>query len=788
MNALDQRTLETLDWQSVLLHLSKAARTERGAARALEFPLVSTREAAEALYTQVREVQLLEDEGERIPVGAIHDIEAFARRTEQGQVLEVVELAAVGRTLDALDDLRIWVLERDEDAPLLADRMQAMQLDPEMTEALVYSFDDRGQLSESTYPELGELRERIAGLHRRVQSTLEALLRDPEMAPLLQDNFVTQRSDRYVLPIKVEAKRKGLGIVHDTSKSGETVFVEPAEVVELNNRLRIAEAELERAIRRILQRLSMLLARHVEPVVEALELAVVVDLACARAELGRSLKGTMPIIGRGGVIHLLEARHPVLTLRGLDVVANDLDLNAEQRGLILSGPNTGGKTVALKTLGLAALFVRAGVPFPAKEGSRIDVFSDVIADIGDLQSVEGDLSTFSGHLLVLKEILGRAKPGTLVLLDEVAVGTDPAQGAALARAVLERVVDLGSRVGVTTHYTDLKAFAAADPRFANAAVGLEDGVPTYRVRKDAVGLSHAFSTARRMGLDAGLVDQAESFLDETQLKAGSLLEDLEDQREELDKLQRQLATKRDNLAKREKELERAKAKVERRAKALAEREAKETLERLAAAESQVKTLVAALQKNPNLRDAGKALETVRALKGKVAVPQPQRESAPPPRNLEKGDRVRVKGAGRVGTVLGPPRKGRVEVEVNGMKVRAKLTELTLLDGRPAAPKPAPKPVMTAPAVEVSSGGGVRTSRNTLDLRGKRADEALEEAEYFLDRLLRHGESVGWILHGHGTGALKQAVRRWLPRQKSAGSWRPANADEGGDAYTRVELK
>ncbi len=790
MNPLDIRTLDTLDWQSVLQHLSSACRTQRGAAHALVLPLVQDGASCDALYTAVQEVEALEELGERIPVGSVGEIEPFVRRTEAGQVLEAVELAAVGATLNALDDLRIWLMERDEQGPTLADEMQAMALDPELTERLVYSFDERGQLSESMYPELFELRERITSIQRNVTNTLERLLRDPEMQPLLQDRFVTQRSDRYVLPIKVDAKRKGLGIVHDTSSSGETLFIEPAEVVELNNRLRIAQTDLERAIRRILIQLSSLVGRFVEPILAALDLAVQVDLACARMQLGRTLKGIIPERGRGGVIHLIQARHPVLALRGLDVVANDLDLNAKQRGLILSGPNTGGKTVALKTLGLAALFVRAAIPFPAEKGTRIDVFSDVIADIGDLQSVEGDLSTFSGHLLVLQEILTRIQPGTLVLLDEVAVGTDPTQGAALARAVLERVVDAGARVAVTTHYTDLKAFAAADGQFANAAVGLEDGQPTYRVRKDAVGLSHAFSTARRLGMDPSIVDHAESLVDESQIKAGALLEELENQRAEIDKLHRDIATKRDNLARREKELERAKSKVERRAQQLAEREARGALSRIQGAEDQVKALVAALQKDPNLRDAGAALQGIRKVKDQVKLPSAEPAViAPPPRPIRVGDRVRMRGVGRVGIVAAKPRKGRVELEVGGLKVQAKLAELVLLTETPKAkPKASVIPsVQQRPAVEAGA-GGVRTQRNTLDLRGQRADEALEETSRFLDRMLQSGEPIGWVLHGHGTGALKKALRNWLPRQKEVERFRPANADEGGDAYTRVELR
>ena len=792
MNPLDTRTLDTLDWQTVLQHLSSACRTHRGATHALNLPLVQDGAACDALYTAVQEVEALEETGERIPVGSVGEIEPYVRRTEQGQVLDAVELAAVGSTLNALDDLRIWLMERDEEGPLLADQMQAMSLDPELTERLIFSFDDKGQLSESMYPELAELRERIISIQRNVTNTLERLLRDPEMQPLLQDRFITQRSDRFVLPIKVDAKRKGLGIVHDTSSSGETLFIEPAEIVELNNRLRIAQSSLERAIRRILVQLSALVGRYVEPIMAALDLAVQVDLACARMQLGRTLRGTIPERGRGGVIHLLQARHPVLALRGLDVVANDLDLNAQQRGLILSGPNTGGKTVALKTLGLAALFVRAGIPFPAETGSRIDLFSDVIADIGDLQSVEGDLSTFSGHLLVLQEILTRICPGTLCLARRGRRRNRPNPGCGFGA----RCVGAGG-AGRSSGRGDHPLHRPEGLRGCQPPVRQRSGWagktvnPTTGSARTPWGSPTAFSTARRLGMDPSIVDHAESLIDETQVKAAALLEELEAQRAEIDKLHRDLSTKRINLARREKELERAKANVERRAQQLAEREAKGALSRIQGVEDQVKALVAALQKDPNLRDAGCGLKGnppgQRPSQGPISGPLPPYPSPPDPSKW--GDRVRMRGVGRVGVVSSKPRKGRVELEVGGLKVKAKLAELVLLLD---TPKPKARPSVLSsvqPRSTVEAGaGGVRTQRNTLDLRGHRAEEALEETSRFLDRMLQTGEPVGWVLHGHGTGVLKKALRTWLPKQKEVEKFRPANADEGGDAYTRVELR
>ena len=790
---LDARTLDTLDWPVVLERLALHCRTLRAARAASRLPLARDLDSVRAQYAGVRELRALVEEGETLPIGAITDIEEALDRAAHGAVLEPAELASVARCLVALERLRLWLQERGEQAPTLALLVEDVALDPVLVEELAQSFDERGELSERRYPDIGELRRRILSFHSRIRETLDGLLKGRELEGLLQDKFVTQRGDRYVLPIRAEARRKGLGIVHDTSKSGETVFVEPGEVVELNNKLRLAEAEQRRLVQRILTVLSGLLARHADSVRVALDCAVQVDLTLARLTLGEELGGVEPVLGQEGVIALEQMRHPVLVLRGLEVVANDLRLDAQAAGLILSGPNTGGKTVALKSLGLAALMVRAGVPVPAREGSRVDLFTDVLADIGDLQTVEGDLSTFSGHLLVLNALLARRGPDVLVLLDEVAVGTDPSQGAALARAVLEELVEAGCRVAVTTHYTDLKAFASTDPRFRNAAVHLVEGRPSYEVKADAVGLSHAFSTARRLGMEPALVDRAEACLDEEQRRVGRLLEELEEQRVEALERKAQLEATQARLAKRERQLEQAWEKIRGKSRKLAEDEAAQALARLKKTEERVVGLIASLQRDPSLRRAGSTLEQIRKAAQEVKPRQEPVAAPPPPRPIQVGDRVRVGSMGKSGKVVSAPRKGRLEVDFKGIKTRVKLADCVLLDAhgqrKPSAPPRPPrvKPVPQHEGIGAAGIGEVRTERNTCDLRGQRADEALETLELFLDRLVLAGEPVCWVLHGHGTGALKQAVRRWLPRSAHTRAWRPADTDEGGDAFTRVEL-
>lgn len=775
---LDRRTLDTLDWPAVVAAVGLRCRTVRGASAGL--PLARDRDAVRALYASVAEIQAIENADETLPIGAISDILSAVERASTGAILEAEELNAAGRCLWAMEHLRCWV--QDRDLPVLQGLCAPIDVDPALLEELVGSFEENGQLSDRRYPELGELQRRIQGFHGTIRTTLDDLLKSKDMEGILQDKFVTQRGDRYVVPVRAEARRKGLGIVHDTSGSGETVFVEPAAVVELNNKLRIAEAELSRSIARILRGLSVLLGRFLEPISRSLDAAVEIDLAQARHRLGEDWEGVIPEVGRGGVIRIVQGRHPVLTLREIDVVPNDVALDEDCRGLVLSGPNTGGKTIALKMLGSFALLARAGVPVPAKR-ARVDHFEEVLADIGDLQSVEGDLSTFSGHVLVLRGLLDRARPGALILLDEIGDGTDPAQGSALARAVLEVLVDRGARVGVTTHYTELKAFAEADPRFRNAAVHLEEGKPSYRLRLDAVGLSHAFTTARRLGLDAAVVDAAEAHLDHNQREVGRLLEELESRRVETMLAEERAAELEKQVRAQQKKLEERWEQIRGKSHALAEKEAAQALARLKGAEAEVKAIIAALQRNPTLQGAGRDLARVRDVQQRIAPAKPE---APvivdPPKSVSAGDRVRVVSIGKKGRVLGPAKKGRVEVDIGGLRTRVKLNDLQLLD----APKP--PPAVAKAAERTDSGlGELRTERNTCDLRGLRADEALETVERFLDKMVLVNESTGWILHGHGTGALKTAVRQWLPSSSYSSGWRPANEDEGGDAFTRVAL-
>jgi len=775
-----------LDWPVVRAALAEHALTSLGTERALALSPLPDVASVRRAHAAIAEWHLLEDEGVLVPLGGVEDVRPELRRALKGDVLEGQDLLGVAASLGALADTHRALQSAGDEAPTLAALSDQVRLDTFLLDEIRYSFEPNGTLSPRKYPELAELRDAIQSLHSQVRSTLDGLVKGDSFGDLLQDRFWTVRDNRYVLPIKAHAKRWDLGIVHDTSGSGQTVFVEPHAVVELNNRLRLAEGKLRAAEHRILATLTRQLATVADDALTSLGVAAGLDLVAARAGLARTLEATRPIVERAGRIDLHDARHPVLALRGVPVVPNDLSVTDTKPVLVLSGPNAGGKTVALKTLGLCALLVQHGCYIPAKEGSRVDLFDAVLAAIGDQQTVEADLSSFSAHLVTLKKMVDGAAPHQLVLLDEVASGTDPAQGAAIARAVLEHLADHDTRVVVTTHFGPLKGLSAVDERFAIAAVQYSEGSPSYRVIPGATGESHALSIARRMGLPQPLLQRADQLLGEG---AGGLritLEALDAQRAELDATQQrlealeaQLEVERQALAKREDALKT-------RSKALEAKGAKAYLDRLKKAETAIGQVVAQLQANPThkgVKAARASLGALEALAPKAPKPAPPTSTDDAP--LAEGDRVRLLRLGKTGDVVSVG-GGGIQVRTGGLVVKAKRKDLERIG---AALPPQPQGTATFVPVERDTVlfDVARHDGNTLDLRGQRVDEAIASCEGFFDRMTLRGIDIVFLLHGHGTGALKSALRSELRHNSYVKDYAPASEEQGGDAFTVCSL-
>lgn len=813
------RTLSSLDWPFVVAELASNARTSAGRRAIEELPLLGDAPAITTCFDAIDEVHgLVANRAGAPPVGGVEDIAEALERAARGDVLDLEDLGAARATLRTLSELARFLAKNAATAPTLVVLGSGIALERRLCATFEAALDEHGALSEVTYPVLGQLRRRIASLERRMHSVLEELIESADYADLLQERYVTIRDGRFVLPIKSQAKGMGLGIVHDSSRTGQTVFVEPAQVVPIGNERRVAESDLKAEDRRIRTELSQLLADHATSLREALEAATDLDVACARADFASRLGAVRPRVGGDGVVDLRHARHPVLALGGESVVANDLTLTAAHPILVLTGPNAGGKTVAMKTIGLCALLVRAGCFVPAAAGSRIDLFPSVFADIGDMQTVHEGLSSFSAHLTTLREMLASAGAGTLLLLDEIAAGTDPAQGGPLARAVIERFADVGARIVVTTHYAQVKAMAADDPRVEVSALEYRDGKPTYRVVPGTAGESHALSAALRVGLEASVVERARTLMDEGDRALHEALTALEDERTRAAEAEKKASAAAAALEARERTLAAREEAIRVRARAMEEKESKAFVDRLRAADAEVRRVMDELRESRSQESAGKARQAIR--EARAASEPPREAAAGPSRAPQVGDRVRLLRLGTLGDVVSF-REDEVEVRAGSMIVRAKASELEVVGkaaagaakswaskarsdatrGRTEASRGDKAVVSRDPSraslrpddKDAATGSddielAVRTPGNTLDLRGARVEEGLALLETFLDESMLASRDVVFVLHGHGTGAMKSAVRRVLAASRYVRSCSPAAEEQGGDALTLVHLR
>lgn len=793
------RTLEALDWAFVAEALASHARTGPGRRAAESVGFSCDAGAIAECFDAIEEVHaLLERRVGGPPVGGVEEIDDPLGRAARGDVLDLAEIGAVRSTLGTLLRLHEFLSRHAAAVPTLARMGAPIDLDRRLCAAFEAALDEHGQLSETAWPLLGELRRRIAALERNMHAILEQLLESPEYADLLQDRYVTLRGDRFVLPIKAQAKGLGLGIVHDASRSERTVFVEPSAVVPIGNQRRMAEAELKDEERRILAELSAMLGAESASVAVAAAAATGLDLVCARADFARRIGAVRPVVESGAIVDLRLARHPVLALSSANVVANDLHLDARRPVLVLTGPNAGGKTVAMKTIGLCTLLVRAGCFVPAAAGSRVDLFDTILADIGDMQTVHEGLSSFSAHLTTLRGMLEMAGPGSLLLLDEVAAGTDPAQGGALARAVIERLIEVGARVVVTTHYTQVKAMGADDARIEVAALEYRDGRPTYRVVAGEVGESHALSAAVRVGIDAALVERARELMAAGERALHDVLAALDEEKTRAAESARRFEVAEADLAEREKAVAEREQEIRGRAREIERKAASALLDKLRAAEEEVRRALATLREDASRRRVDEARSAI--VQARSTAQDVGREQSAARRAARVSDRVRVLRVGVVGEVVAI-RGDEAEVQSGAMTIRAKLSEVEVVAGaaaerRASLPNRPPRQARAArvPPTDSSASApdwldsAMRSASNTLDLRGVRVEDGIARLESFLDESMLEGREVVFVLHGHGTGAMKSAIRKTLAKSPYVSASSPAPEDQGGDALTVSKLR
>ena len=803
-----QKTLERLEWKRVLAMLGEHARTPGGRNRCAseasegKSPEASlfepTRRGVLTRLAETGEARSILAAGETPPIGGAPGLEQTLARARKDGVLAARELLTLAATLKITRDVKHFLEVRRESAPRLAELAEILVEHRDFEREIEACLEASGEVRDSASPTLAGARRDAHRIASEIQAKVSHYLRDPDITPHLSDNYYTIRNDRYVLPVRADSRGGIRGIVHDASNSGMTLYIEPEPLVELNNQLKQSEITIEHETLRILRTLSRAagsVADEVEANVATLE---ALDLAFARAGLAEKLDAVAPEIGDEGRLQLPQLRHPLLPLD--KVVPSDIQLGTDFTALILSGPNAGGKTVALKAAALAVLFVRAGMHVPAAEGARVDLFDEVLAHIGDEQDIRENLSTFSAQMANLSDITHRAADRSLVVLDEIGVGTDPGEGAALAQAVLETLAERGARVIATTHYNLLKEMAEVDERFANASVEFDSETlePTYCLRMGLPGASAATSVAARMGLDPQVIARANELLDREDRQLDRVLTELSASRCALEAEKREIAELRTET---EAVRDEHRAKLEklqaRRDKLfLAMREDLEHSFR--EAHEQVAAVIRDLQRGAGARDAAAAREKLQSIANHAETSQ--REAGLDVRADEPlnsidwpraaiGDLVKIRDGGEGVLSALPDQRGRVAVQLGSARMSVPMERVGALEPS-QKPQPTARAATRITVTRVDSADAravgpaeLETDTDRCDLHGLRVDEALDRLAYALDRAASAGRSSLAINHGRGTGTLRKVVREYLQDCPYISHFAGAAQQGGGDGVT-----
>ncbi len=784
--------LETLEFAAVLDAVAAYATGPLGAARVrARRPVADAAWIGEELAL-VGEVLAWLRRGEQLLPEEVPDVgRALARLRIEGSVLEREELAAMRRLLAAVFNVDGELARLADDCPR-AFALRVPLPDRRLRKRLDESVDDDGELLDSASPRLAAARATVLSARQKLVRRLEQLLRGLDPSATVPDAGVTVRGGRYVIPVRRDTRARPAGIVHDESGSAGTLFVEPQEAVELGNALREAEAEVERETLRVLRELTALLRPERERLRDALELCVRVDDLVARARYALAVEGEVPtVVPAPGALRLVAARHPLLLAQGVRVVPFALVLEAGERTLLVSGPNTGGKTVLLKAAALASLLAQSGIVPPVGPGTVLPAWRRCFADIGDRQSLAASLSTFSGHVALLRRVLDAADDGTLVLLDEVGSGTDPAEGAALAAATLLELTRRGTTTLATTHLGALKTLAAEAPGIVNGSLAFDGEMlsPTYLFRKGVPGRSYGLAIARRLGLPAAVLGDAEGRVSDAERELDRLLARAEERERELTALAAELAAEREALGTLRTQLEADRAAQDERARTLlrrekdAERRAREQARQflLDAREKVEETLRAARAAvdEAKAREARRALEEAAKAEGAAVrrLVEEERTAATVVRPLEAGQRVRLP-SGLTGDLLEVRPDGRLVVAVGAMKMVAEAAGVEPLGRRDTRRERAQAVVLDQPE---------RTAELEIDLRGMTGDEAEAAALAAVDAAVLAEQPFLRIIHGMGTGVVRDRVRQVLQRDRRVRTFDFAPRNQGGLGVTIAEF-
>ena len=786
---ITERALKTLEYYKIREEVSNYCTSSVGKSHIDNLiPSVEFAEVTKLLEEMDEGMSILRLRG-NVPMGGITDIRPHAKRAQIGGMLSPTELMEIASTIRASKILRQFLENIAESEDVKISHFLKMKEDIPVLTALEHEIndciDENGAVLDSASSTLRSIRQQLRIQVSRVREKLASYTRGANAAKMLSDSIITIRNDRYVIPVKSEYRSHYGGIIHDQSSSGQTLFIEPSAVVQINNDIRSLRVKEQEEINRILIKLTA----EVEIVGHDIFLLVNVlgeiDVILAKAKYGQAQKCTMPIINNEGYIRLVKARHPLIPIE--TAVPNTIEFGKDITTIVITGPNTGGKTVTLKTVGLCTLMAQSGIPIPALDGSEVALFESVFADIGDEQSIEQSLSTFSSHMVNIVDILKKYDDKSLIIFDELGAGTDPQEGAALAISILDAVHGTGARVMATTHYPELKAYGYNRPGVANASVefDIETLSPTYKLLIGVPGRSNAFEISERLGLPTYIINQAQTFTGTDRGEVNSMIASLEDSRRQAEKdaeeteVHLEDARKvKEDLEQRLAELEQSKERLEQKAKDKAKkivdearREADNIISELRKMQSNTHKLV----KEHELIDAKKRLDA--ALPDNPVLKK-QKKLNELAKQLKSGDEVKVVSFGQKGTLLEKLSKTEWSVQIGMLKMKLDESDLEFI-----------KPEKEKQTVSVNSIRGRDTNvKLELDLRGERYEDAIMRTEKYLDDAILSNYPRVSIIHGKGTGVLRQAIQQLLKNHSRVKSYRFGEAGEGGHGVTVVELK
>jgi DNA mismatch repair protein MutS2 len=785
---VNSKVLKTLEFDKIKELLKQYAASVLGHAKVSSLMPSVEYEEITALHEETDEAMTILRLKGHAPLGGIFDIRPHVKRAQIGGMLSPSEFVQVASTIRASRKLTLFVeelLEEEVDIPLLQEKMGTVIPLPHLEQDIRKVVDDNGEILDTASEALRTIRTQLRANEGRIREKLERMIRSSNAQKMLSDAIITIRNDRYVIPVKQEYRGQYGGIIHDQSSSGQTLFIEPEAIVQLNNQLRELRLKEQAEIEKILQQLSESVQESGEELLLIVSVLSDVDFMFTKAKFGRSIKGSKPTINNERRVRLNKARHPLLPID--EAVANDIELGIDFSSIVITGPNTGGKTVTLKTLGLTSLMAQAGLPIPALDGSEVGVFRTIYADIGDEQSIEQSLSTFSSHMVNIVDILKKVDHESLVLFDELGAGTDPQEGAALAISILDEVHGTGARVVATTHYPELKAYGYNREGVVNASVefNVETLSPTYKLLLGVPGRSNAFEISKRLGLSDSVIQRAKSHIGTDSKEVENMIASLEDSRrqgerelEEAHELLRQAEKMHKDMQKQmmeyyekkdtlyEKAQQKATEVVE-KAKAEAEQVIKDLRKMQHEKSAQIKEHEL-IQAKKQLEDATPKLK----LSGqKKKVNQAMHE-------LKPGDEVKVLSFDQKGHLVERVSAKEWQVQMGIMKMKVKESDLEFIQSQ--------QKVETKPLATVK-GKDFHVSLE-LDLRGERFENALSRVEKYIDDALLAGYPRVSIIHGKGTGALRQGVQEYLKNHRSIKNIRFGDAGEGGTGVTVVQFK